>query len=281
MAGSGRGRHGAEAPLQCHQSQRQPGLGSSTGRCQQGAPRATCQQAQGKTHLAKSFPSSSASCHLKSSHLGGTSVPHMSPLAVLTPPLLPWSNYSLTTGICQPVAKAGGPESTVWTVRGVEVVAPAPLRRQRAPEPTIWSHPLLYRRGSWGQPVQAPLTSSQQQGLVKPDSQISALIPPTAPPSPSFLFFFLATWHGDLVPQPWLPCSSDGKESACNLRDLSSIPELERSSGERNGNPLQYSCLQNPMDRGSWQATELDTTERLMLLIRDQNGAPWNGGKES
>lgn len=72
------GRRGAEAPLQCHQSQHQPGLRSSTGRCQQGAPRATCQQAQGKTRLAKSFPSSSASCCLKSSHLGGTCVPHVS-----------------------------------------------------------------------------------------------------------------------------------------------------------------------------------------------------------
>ena len=48
---------------------------------------------------------------------------------------------------------------------------------------------------------------------------------------------------------------------------MGSIPELGRSPGEGNGNPLQYSCLENPMDRGAWQATahrvtELDTTER-------------------
>ena len=49
------------------------------------------------------------------------------------------------------------------------------------------------------------------------------------------------------------PGGSDGKESAHNVRDLSSIPRLERSPGERNGNPLQYSCLENPMDRGAWQ----------------------------
>ena len=48
---------------------------------------------------------------------------------------------------------------------------------------------------------------------------------------------------------------SDGKESAHNDGDLSSVPGSGRSSGEGNGNPLQYSCLENPMDRGSWQAT--------------------------
>ena len=51
------------------------------------------------------------------------------------------------------------------------------------------------------------------------------------------------------------PCSSVGKESACNAGDLGSIPGLGRSPGEGNGNPLQYSCLENPMDKGVWQAT--------------------------
>ena len=50
------------------------------------------------------------------------------------------------------------------------------------------------------------------------------------------------------------PGSSDGKESACNVRELSSISVLERSPGGGNGNPLQYSCLENPMDRGAWRA---------------------------
>ena len=49
--------------------------------------------------------------------------------------------------------------------------------------------------------------------------------------------------------------SSVGKESACNARDLGLIPGLGRSPGEGNGNPLQYSCLENPMDRGAWQDT--------------------------
>ena len=45
------------------------------------------------------------------------------------------------------------------------------------------------------------------------------------------------------------PGGSDGKESACNAGDLGSIPGSGRSPGEENGNPLQYSCLENPMDR--------------------------------
>ena len=57
-------------------------------------------------------------------------------------------------------------------------------------------------------------------------------------------------------------------ESACNVGDLGLIPGLGRSPGEGNGNPLQYPCLENPMDRGAQQApvqvvSESDTTERL------------------
>ena len=48
--------------------------------------------------------------------------------------------------------------------------------------------------------------------------------------------------------------SSDGKEAACNAGNLGLIPGLGRSPGEGNGNPLQYSCLENSMDRGAWWA---------------------------
>ena len=48
------------------------------------------------------------------------------------------------------------------------------------------------------------------------------------------------------------PCGSAGKESAHNVEDLGSIPELGRFPGEGNGNSLQYSCLENPMDGGAW-----------------------------
>ena len=47
------------------------------------------------------------------------------------------------------------------------------------------------------------------------------------------------------------PGGSDGKESACNAGDLGLIPGLGRFPGERNGYPFQYSCLENPMDRGA------------------------------
>ena len=51
------------------------------------------------------------------------------------------------------------------------------------------------------------------------------------------------------------PSGSEVKASACNVGDLGSIPGLGRSPGEGNGNPLQYSCLENPMDGGAWWAT--------------------------
>ena len=50
------------------------------------------------------------------------------------------------------------------------------------------------------------------------------------------------------------PGGSDYKESACNAGDTSSVPGLGRSPGEDNGYPFQYSCLENSMDRGDWQA---------------------------
>ena len=60
--------------------------------------------------------------------------------------------------------------------------------------------------------------------------------------------------------------SSDKEGDIRDIRDRDSIPGLERSAGERNGNLFQHSCLENPTDRGAWRATvhsitELDTTE--------------------
>ena len=53
---------------------------------------------------------------------------------------------------------------------------------------------------------------------------------------------------------------SDGKESTCNAGDLGSIPESGGSPGVASGNPVQYSCLENPMARGAWGCNESDTT---------------------
>ena len=62
------------------------------------------------------------------------------------------------------------------------------------------------------------------------------------------------------------PSSSDGKESACNTGDLGLISGLGRSPGGGHGNPLQCSCLENPMDRGAWRATVHGVTESQTQL---------------
>ena len=62
-------------------------------------------------------------------------------------------------------------------------------------------------------------------------------------------------WHLFAVPliERWdFPGSSVGRESACSAGDPGSIPRLGRSAGEENGNPLQYSCLENSTDPGAW-----------------------------
>ena len=59
------------------------------------------------------------------------------------------------------------------------------------------------------------------------------------------------------------PGGSVGKEFACKAGDLGSVPGLGRSSGKGNGIPFQYSCLGNPMDRGTWRATVHMVTKEL------------------
>ena len=61
-----------------------------------------------------------------------------------------------------------------------------------------------------------------------------------------FMYYIMYRWIVGVLG------GSFGKESACNVGDLSLIPELERSPGEGNGYPLQYSCLENSRDRGAW-----------------------------
>ena len=76
-----------------------------------------------------------------------------------------------------------------------------------------------------------------------------------------FAFFFWVVFD--------FPGGSDGKASVYNAGDLGSIPLLGRFPGEGNGNPLQYSCLENPMEGGAWCPwghKELDTIERLCSL---------------
>ena len=76
-------------------------------------------------------------------------------------------------------------------------------------------------------------------------------------------------WYLLWLSMAWLPRWLRSKESACNAQNAKFDPWVRRSPGEGNGDPLQYSCLGYPTDRGGWRATvhgvrnELDTTERL------------------
>ena len=65
------------------------------------------------------------------------------------------------------------------------------------------------------------------------------------------------------------PSGSDGKEYACNAGDSSSIPGSGRSPGEGNGYPLLYSCLENAMDRGAWQAAVRGVTKSQTRLSNE------------
>ena len=78
---------------------------------------------------------------------------------------------------------------------------------------------------------------------------------PSTSPSKPCLDLHLQHWQVGSLPlaPPGKPLV--GKESTCDAKDLGSIPGLGRSPGEGNGCPLQYSCLENPMDRGGWWAT--------------------------
>ena len=73
--------------------------------------------------------------------------------------------------------------------------------------------------------------------------------------------------HGLICPGVCdLPGGSNGKASAYNAGDLGSIPGSGRSPGEGNGNPIQYSCLENPMDGGAWWATVHGVAQSWLCL---------------
>ena len=103
-----------------------------------------------------------------------------------------------------------------------------------------------------------------------PHCRVISLFENVASPSDS-LTTPLPSYPRPPAPQPakaGRPCSSNSKESACDAGDHSSIHGSGRSSGERNGNPLQYSCLENSIDRSlagysSWCHRESDMTELL------------------
>ena len=72
------------------------------------------------------------------------------------------------------------------------------------------------------------------------------------------------------------PGGSDSKGTACNVVDPGSIPELGRSPGVGHGNPLQYSCLENSLDRGAWWATVQGVTKSQTRLSNEHFHVIWN-----
>ena len=91
----------------------------------------------------------------------------------------------------------------------------------------------------------------------------------------SFFFNFL-NWYAHKIHTLGLPRWLSGKESACQAGDAGSTPGSGTSPGEGNGNPLQYSCLGNPMNRGDWRATVHGVAKsqtRLSDYIHDNSNA--------
>ena len=94
---------------------------------------------------------------------------------------------------------------------------------------------------AWRIPLTEEPGGSGVHGVTKSWTQLKHLIPVCVCVCPQCILGF--------------PCSSVGKISACNAGDPGLIPGSGRFPGEGNGNPLQYSCLENSMDRGAFQAT--------------------------
>ena len=139
----------------------------------------------------------------------------------------------------------------VWTALSVP---PAPLpgtfsfQKLGVPRMFIWKHCHVER------------ASQSSQDTCKQSPGLSSLLFGGWPPG------------GGL---PWWP---DGKDSACNAEDLGLIPGLGRSPGEGNGHPLQYSCLENSMDRGAWQAIVHGVAERYYWVsnMHTHTHTEWN-----
>ena len=124
-------------------------------------------------------------------------------------------------------------------------------------QPTRFLSMGFCRQEYWSGLPYSPLGILPNSGIDPPSS--------TSPASADGFFTTSATWeipetdciYSHLLRQVTLgfPGGSEVKASASNMGDLGLIPGLGRSPGEGNGNPVQYSYLENPMDRGAWQAT--------------------------
>ena len=124
---------------------------------------------------------------------------------------------------------------------------------------------------------------SQDSNSALSNCIICALCPSTGLPAVSLLGGVLSCWpvlslgHSLEWPSsdPGLPWGSDGKESACKVKDVDLIPRSRRPSGEGNGIPFQYSCLEDPVDRGAWWATVHGVTESWTGLSKLHTVIQW------
>ena len=113
------------------------------------------------------------------------------------------------------------------------------------------------------------MSGAQIFTIVISSSQIESLIIMYCPSLSFAIFFILRSTLSDMTIAHLLlgfPGSSEVKASACNAGDLGSIPGLGRFPGEGNGNPLQYSCLENPMDGETQQDTVHGVTKSRIRL---------------
>ena len=121
--------------------------------------------------------------------------------------------------------------------------------------------PLSWLSSTQPSDLNVEITSSRKRGGSRPGGarpvQHACPIRAPIPLYCNGLFLFSASSPRPDVCYLGFPGGSDSKESACNAGDISSILGLVRSPGEGNGYPLQYSCLENPLDRGAWRATDI------------------------
>ena len=118
-------------------------------------------------------------------------------------------------------------------------------------------HGSLPQKPQYSLKPQNPAIKSNHRNQHGTQWQNSGMEPCVAYPEEShFCGFHFSFLNKVFLSAIWgFPSGSEGKASAWNAGGLGSIPGPGRSPGEGNGNPLQYSCLENPMERGDWQAT--------------------------
>ena len=119
---------------------------------------------------------------------------------------------------------------------------------------------------NWGIATQQCCGSFRLTG--KGLSHTYTCIPSPSKPLPLFRFTKrgLGCFAKRLIQFPFFPCGSNGKEFACIVGDLGLIPRLGRCPGGGHGNPLQYSCLENPHGQRSWRATVHRVTKSQIQL---------------